>query len=207
MSKNINKTVSRSQIPSKYRASRPKIVQWLARWFLRFFGWKVEGTVPPIAGNENLILIAGPHTSNWDGIFGFAAILGLDAKITFFGKYTLFNKPFLGRFLKYMGGIPVDKSKPGRGLTDVAIENMKKLNGSLIAISPEGTRAKTKKMRSGFLRIAKAVEGQIFLGAFDFSKKRIVLDKFYDPSGNNEQDLQWVRDYFMQYQAKHPENY
>ena len=207
MSKAGNKTVSRKQIPFKYRASRPKIVQWLARWFLRIFGWKVEGVVPPTAGNENLILIAGPHTSNWDGVFGFAAILGLDAKITFFGKYTLFNKPVLGRFLKYMGGIPVDKSKPGRGLTDMAIENMKKLNGSLIAMSPEGTRAKTEKMRSGFLRIAKAVEGQIFLGAFDFKKKRIVLDKFYNPSGNNEEDLQWVRDYFMQYQAKHPKNY
>ena len=207
MSKKSNKTVSRTQIPFKYRASRPKIVQWLARWFLRVSGWKVEGTVPPVAGNENLVLIAGPHTSNWDGIFGFAAILGLDAKITFFGKYTLFNKPVLGRFLKYMGGIPVDKSKPGKGLTDVAIENMKKFNGSLIAMSPEGTRAKTEKMKSGFLRIAKAVEGQIFLGAFDFDKKRIVLDKFYSPSGNNEQDLQWVRNYFMQYQAKHPENY
>ena len=207
MKKVQNEIVSRRQIPYKYRASRPKIVQWLARWFLRIFGWKVEGSVPSIAGNENLILIAGPHTSNWDGIFGFAAILGLDAKITFFGKYTLFNKPVLGRFLKYMGGIPVDKSKPGRGLTDMAIENMKKLNGSLIAMSPEGTRAKTEKMRSGFLRIAKAVEGQIFLGAFDFKKKRIVLDKFYNPSGNNEEDLQWVRDYFMQYQAKHPENY
>ncbi len=207
MSKAGNKTVSRKQIPFKYRASRPKIVQWLARWFLKIFGWKVEGVVPSTAGNENLILIAGPHTSNWDGVFGFAAILGLDAKITFFGKYTLFNKPVLGRFLKYMGGIPVDKSKPGRGLTDVAIENMKKLNGSLIAMSPEGTRAKTEKMRSGFLRIAKAVEGQIFLGAFDFKKKRIVLDKFYNPSGNNEEDLQWVRNYFMQYQAKHPENY
>ena len=207
MKKAQNKTVSRRQIPFKYRASRPKIIQWLARWFLRIFGWRVEGVVPPIAGNENLILIAGPHTSNWDGVFGFAAILGLDAKITFFGKYTLFNKPILGRFLKYMGGIPVDKSKPGKGLTDVAIENMKKLNGSLIAMSPEGTRAKTEKMKSGFLRIAKAVEGQIFLGAFDFDKKRIVLDKFYNPSGNNEQDLRWIRDYFMQYQAKHPENY
>ena len=207
MKKAQNKIVSRRQIPFKYRASRPKIIQWLARWFLRIFGWRVEGVVPPIAGNENLILIAGPHTSNWDGVFGFAAILGLDAKITFFGKYTLFNKPILGRFLKYMGGIPVDKSKPGKGLTDVAIENMKKLNGSLIAMSPEGTRAKTEKMKSGFLRIAKAVKGQIFLGAFDFDKKRIVLDKFYNPSGNNEQDLQWIRDYFMQYQAKHPENY
>ena len=207
MSKKSNKTVSRTQIPFKYRASRPKIVQWLARWFLRVSGWKVEGTVPPVSGNENLVLIAGPHTSNWDGVFGFAAILGLDAKITFFGKYTLFNKPVLGKFLKYMGGIPVDKSKPGKGLTDVAIENMKKFNGSLIAMSPEGTRAKTEKMKSGFLRIAKAVEGQIFLGAFDFDKKRIVLDKFYSPSGNNEQDLQWVRNYFMQYKAKHPENY
>ncbi|MDB2604338.1 1-acyl-sn-glycerol-3-phosphate acyltransferase [Gammaproteobacteria bacterium] len=207
MPKKSNKIVSRTQIPFKYRASRPKIVQWLARWFLRVFGWKVEGFVPPVAGNQNLVLIAGPHTSNWDGVFGFAAILGLDAKITFFGKYTLFNKPVLGRFLKYMGGIPVDKSKPGRGLTDVAIENMKKLNGSLIAMSPEGTRAKTEKMRSGFLRIAKAVEGQIFLGAFDFANKRIVLDKFYNPSGNNEQDLKWVRNYFMQFQAKHPQNY
>ncbi len=201
------RTVSRRQIPFKYRASRPKLVQWLARWFLKISGWKVEGVVPPITGKENLILIAGPHTSNWDGVFGFAAILGLDAKITFFGKYTLFNKPILGRFLKYMGGIPVDKSRPGKGLTDVAIENMKKLNGSLIAMSPEGTRAKTDKMKSGFLRIAKAVEGQIFLGAFDFDKKRIVLDKFYSPSGNNEQDLQWIRNYFMQYKAKHPENY
>ncbi|MDA9759624.1 1-acyl-sn-glycerol-3-phosphate acyltransferase [Gammaproteobacteria bacterium] len=207
MPKKSNKIVSRTQIPFKYRASRPKIVQWLARWFLRVFGWKVEGLVPPVAGNQNLVLIAGPHTSNWDGVFGFAAILGLDAKITFFGKNTLFNKPVLGRFLKYMGGIPVDKSKPGRGLTDVAIENMKKLNGSLIAMSPEGTRAKTEKMRSGFLRIAKAVEGQIFLGAFDFANKRIVLDKFYNPSGNNEEDLKWVRNYFMQFQAKHPQNY
>lgn len=207
MSKIKKEIVSRKQIPINFRASRPKIVQWLARCFLRAFGWKVEGAVPPVAINENLILIAGPHTSNWDGVFGFAAILGLDAKITFFGKYTLFNKPVLGRFLKYMGGIPVDKSKPGRGLTDVAIENMKKLNGSLIAMSPEGTRAKTEKMRSGFLRIAKAVEGQIFLGAFDFANKRIVLDKFYNPSGNNEQDLKWVRNYFMQFQAKHPQNY
>ena len=207
MSRTSKIIVSRRQIPFTYRASKPKVVQWLARWFLRIFGWKVEGVVPPIAGNENLILIAGPHTSNWDGVFGFAAILGLDAKITFFGKYTLFNKPILGRFLKYMGGIPVDKSKPGRGLTDVAIENMKKLNGSLIAMSPEGTRAKTEKMRSGFLRIAKSVEGQIFLGAFDFGKKRIFLDRFYSPSGNNEEDLKWVREYFMQYQAKHPKNY
>ena len=205
--KKINKVVSRNQIPFKYRAERPKSVQWIARWFLKLCGWRVKGKIPAVKANENLIIIAGPHTSNWDGVFGFAAILGLDAKITFFGKHTLFTKPILGRFVKYMGGIPVDKTKPGLGLTDIAIKNMEKLNGSLIAMSPEGTRAKTEKLKSGFLRIAKAVEGQIFLGAFDFGNKIIHLDKFYNPSGNIEEDLLFVRNYFMQFQAKRPENY
>lgn len=208
MEKNTTlKVVSRNQIPNRYWASRPKIIQSIARLFLRLFGWKVEGLVPELQGNENIIIIAGPHTSNWDGVFGFAAILGLDAKIAFFGKHSLFKKPVLGSFLKYMGGIPVDKSRPGQGLTEVAINNMKKLNGSIIAMSPEGTRAKTEKFKSGFLRIAKAVDGKIFLGAFDFAKKRIFLDKFYTPSGDIEKDLAWVKNYFLQYQAKRPENY
>ena len=208
MEKNTTpKVVSRNQIPNRYWASRPKIIQSIARLFLRLFGWKVEGLVPELQGNENIIIIAGPHTSNWDGVFGFAAILGLDAKIAFFGKHSLFKKPVLGSFLKYMGGIPVDKSRPGRGLTEVAVNNMKKLNGAIIAMSPEGTRAKTEKFKSGFLRIAKAVDGKIFLGAFDFGNKRIFLDKFYTPSGDIEKDLDWVKNYFLQYQAKRPENY
>ena len=77
-----------------------------------------------------------------------------------------------------MGGIPVDKTKPGSGLTDVAIENMAQLNGSLIVISPEGTRAKTERLKSGFLRIADAVEGKVFLCRLRLCKKKIVLDSF-----------------------------
>ena len=207
MSKRISKTASRTQIPFKYRANRPKIVQWLARGLLRAFRWKVEGLIPPVQGSENLIVIAGPHTSNWDGVFAFAAIIGIDAKISFFGKYTLFTTPILGRFLKYMGGIPVDRSKPGLGLTEIAIKNMSKLNGSLIAMSPEGTRAKTEKFKTGFLRIAEAVEGKIFLASFDFANKRILLDRFFNPSGDNDLDLAFTKEYFTQFQAKHPENF
>jgi len=207
MSKRISKTASRTQIPFKYRANRPKIVQWLARGLLRAFRWKVEGLIPPVQGNENLIVIAGPHTSNWDGVFAFAAIIGIDAKISFFGKYTLFTTPILGRFLKYMGGIPVDRSKPGLGLTEIALKNMSKLNGSLIAMSPEGTRAKTEKFKTGFLRIAEAVEGKIFLASFDFGNKRILLDKFFNPSGDSDLDLAFAKEYFTQFQAKRPENY
>ncbi len=207
MSENITKSVSRAQIPSKYWASRPKLTQWIGRCFLRVFNWKVEGYLPTVTENQNIIIIGGPHTSNWDGVFGFAAILGLDAKITFFGKHSLFTQPILGRFLTYMGGIPVDKTKPGSGLTDVAIKNMAQLNGSLIVISPEGTRAKTERLKSGFLRIADAVDGKVFLGAFDFSKKRIVLDSFLDRSGDYEQDIAYVRAYYTNFEGKRPENY
>jgi 1-acyl-sn-glycerol-3-phosphate acyltransferase len=200
-------TVSVNQIPHAFRAYRPKIVVFMGRLLLKVFGWKVEGMVPEMKKNENLVLIAAPHTSNWDGVFGFAAIIGLDAKISYFGKYTLFNQPILGRFLKYMGGIPVNKNNPGSGLVREAITNMEKLKGSLIAMAPEGTRSKTEQWRTGFLRIAEAVDAKIFVAAFDFDTKRIVLDKFFQPSENMQKDLDNLKAYYTQYGAKRPENF
>ena len=200
-------TVSVNQIPHAFRAYRPKIVVFMGRLLLKVFGWKVEGMVPEMKKNENLVLIAAPHTSNWDGVFGFAAIIGLDAKISYFGKYTLFNQPILGRFLKYMGGIPVNKNNPGSGLVREAIANMEKLKGSLIAMAPEGTRSKTEQWRTGFLRIAEAVDAKIFVAAFDFDTKRIVLDKFFQPSENMQKDLDNLKEYYTQYGAKRPENF
>ena len=199
--------VSVNQIPHAFRAYRPKIVIFMGRLLLKIFGWRVEGAVPEMKENENLVLIAAPHTSNWDGIFGFAAIIGLDAKISYFGKYTLFNQPILGRFLKYMGGIPVDKNNPGSGLVKEAIANMEKLKGSLIAMAPEGTRSKTEQWRTGFLRIAEAVDARIFVAAFDFNTKRIVLDKFFMPSEDMQKDLDNLKAYYTQYGAKKPENF
>jgi len=207
MTYKANITVSSEQIPEKYRAFRPKLVQLLGRYFLKIFNWRVEGSIPAVLDNQNIIIIVGPHTSNWDGIFGFAAILGLDAKITFFGKHNLFKQPILGKFLTYMGGIPVDKSKPGSGLTDIAIQNMSKLSGSLLAMAPEGTRAKTEKLKSGFLRIAHATEGKVFLAAFDFENKKILLDSFFEISGDYERDIAYVREYYTNFQGKYPENY
>jgi len=202
-----NKTVSPSQIPQVFRAYRPRFIQFLARLLLKIFGWKVDGNIPEMQENENLVLIAAPHTSNWDGIFGFAAILGLDVKISYFGKYTLFKKPILGRFLKYMGGIPVNKNKPGSGLVKEAIANIEKLKGTLIAMAPEGTRSKTERWRTGFLRIAEAVDAKIFVAAFDFKTKRIVLDKFFQPSDDMQKDLENLKIYYQQFTGKIPENF
>ena len=104
-------SVSNKQIPKTFRANRPKILQWLGRTVLSIFGWKVNGSISEEYAGKNLVVIVAPHTSNWDGIFGVATVAGLDARITFIGKHTVFRYG-LGSFLRYMGGIPVDRSKP-----------------------------------------------------------------------------------------------
>ena len=199
------KSVSNTQIPLSFRAHRPKALQWLGRAVLSFFGWKVCGKISEELSGQKLVVIVAPHTSNWDGILGVATVAGLDAKITFIGKHTVF-KYGLGSFLRYMGGIPVDRSKPG-GIIQDAINQIKEIDGSLIAMSPEGTRSKVKEWKTGFLRISKELNSKIILASLDFAKKEILLGKAFAPSGNNEKDIKDLKDYYSVFTPKHPEKY
>ena len=199
------KSVSNKQIPKAFRAYRPKALQFLGKLVLSIFGWRVKGSISEDFSNQKLVVIVAPHTSNWDGIFGVATVAGLDAKITFIGKHTAFRYG-LGGFLRYMGGIPVDRSKPG-GIIRDAIDQIKKIDGSLIAMSPEGTRSKVKEWKTGFLRIAKELNTNIIPASLDFAKKEILLGKAFVPSGNNEEDIRALKEYYSVFTAKHPEKY
>ena len=199
------KSVSNKQIPKAFRAYRPRALQFLGKLVLSMFGWKVKGNISEDFSNQKLVVIVAPHTSNWDGIFGVATVAGLDAKITFIGKHTAF-KYGLGAFLRYMGGIPVDRSKPG-GIIQDAIDQIKKIDGSLIAMSPEGTRSKVKEWKTGFLRIAKELNTKIIPASLYFAKKEILLGKAFVPSGNNQEDIRALKEYYSVFTAKHPEKY
>ena len=199
------KSVSNKQIPKAFRAYRPRALQFLGKLVLSVFGWKVKGSISEDFSNQKLVVIVAPHTSNWDGVFGVATVAGLDAKITFIGKHTAFRYG-LGAFLRYMGGIPVDRSKPG-GIIQDAINQIKKIDGSLIAMSPEGTRSKVKEWKTGFLRIAKELNTKIIPASLDFAKKEILLGKAFVPSGNNEEDIRALKEYYSVFTAKHPEKY
>ena len=84
-------SVSNKQIPQCFRANRPKWLQWLGRAVLSILGWKVSGKISEEFANQKLVVIVAPHTSNWDGIVGVATLAGLDAKISFIGKHTVFK--------------------------------------------------------------------------------------------------------------------
>ena len=198
-------SVSPNQIPQSFRAYRPKFIRWLGRSLLSVLGWKVLGRIGEEHTNKNLVVIVAPHTSNWDGILGVAAIAGLDARISFIGKDTAF-KYGLGAFLKYMGGIPIDRSNP-RGVINDAIEKIKKMNGTLLGMSPEGTRSKVEAWKTGFLRIAEGIDAKIIPASIDFSTKEILLGKVFVPSGENKKDIRDLQDYYKVFTAKHPEKY
>ena len=198
-------SVSPNQIPQSFRANRPNFVQWLGRSLLSFLGWKVLGEIGEEHTNKNLVVIVAPHTSNWDGILGVAAIAGLDARISFIGKDAAF-KYGLGAFLKYMGGIPIDRSNP-RGVINDAIEKIKKMNGTLLGMAPEGTRSKVEAWKTGFLRIAEGIDAKIIPASIDFATKEILLGKVFVPSGDNKKDIRDLQDYYKVFTARHPEKY
>ena len=94
-----------------------------------------------------------------------------------------------------MGGIPVDRSRPG-GIIQHAIDQIKEIDGSLIAISPEGTRSKVKEWKTGFLRIAKEMNAEIVPTSLDYSKKEILLGKVFRLSGDNQKDILDLKKYY-----------
>ena len=198
-------SVSNKQIPKTFRANRSRFFQWLGRSVLSILGWKVTGIITNDQAKNNLVVIVAPHTSNWDGILGIAALAGLDAKITFIGKDTVF-KYGLGPFLRYVGGIPVNRKNPG-GIIKDAIDQLKIRKGSLIAMSPEGTRTKVKEWKTGFLRIASEIKADIVPASLDFKKKEILLGEIFKPSGDNTKDILDLKKYYSAFAPKHPENF
>ena len=198
-------SVSNKQIPESFRANRSRFFQWLGRSLLSILGWKVTGIIKNDQAKNNLVVIVAPHTSNWDGVLGIAALAGLDAKITFIGKDTVF-KYGLGPLLRYVGGIPVNRKNPG-GIIKDAIDQLKIRKGSLIAMSPEGTRAKVKDWKTGFLRIASEIKADIVPASLDFKKKEILLGEIFKPSGDNTKDILDLKQYYSAFAAKHPEKF
>lgn len=121
----------------------------LLGWLFRVKGWQVEGRAPDM---PKFIVVGAPHTSNWDFVFFAGAVEQLGIDPSFIGKHTLFRWP-LKRFMYDMGGMPVDRSKPGGYVRSVirAFDQAKKM---ALVIAPEGTRSSTGKWRSGFYHIA-----------------------------------------------------
>ena len=135
----------------------------LAKWVLKLIGWKVVGQFPHHL--DKYLIIAIPHTSNWDFPLGILIRTSLDIDIRFIGKSSLFKPPF-GFLFRWLGGIPVNRLSRNN-FVDKMVEVIQREDKFITVIAPEGTRAKAKKLKSGFYYIAKGAEIPIVMIQFD----------------------------------------
>jgi 1-acyl-sn-glycerol-3-phosphate acyltransferase len=146
------------------------LLSWLGRTWLRVAGWRVIGTLPDC---PRLVVAVAPHSSNLDFVHVAAAVFALRLRVSFLGKHTLFHGP-LGRFMHWMGGIPVDRSAPG-DIADQLVHTFAQRDRLWLGIAPEGTRTAGTPYRTGFYRIAQAAGVPILPVYFDYARRCIGL--------------------------------
>lgn len=167
------------------------LLRALGRGVLRLLGWRVEGEVPDL---PKLVIAVAPHTSNWDFVVGAAAMFALDLRLAFIGKHTLFRWPF-GGVLRWMGGIPVDRSQP-HGVVGEAVDAFEAMDRRVLAIAPQGTRSAGARYRTGFLHIARGARVPVVLAALDYGERIVRLGPTLTPGEDVEADRARVEAHF-----------
>jgi 1-acyl-sn-glycerol-3-phosphate acyltransferase len=171
-------------------------------FFLKKRGWKI---VLKMGIPAKCILCVAPHTSNWDFVIAISLYKSIGGNPRFLMKKDWFFFPF-GNLFRYMGGIPVNRDKKN-SLTQQMVELFKKKDQLQLAIAPEGTRKQNSSWKTGFYHIALAAHIPIPLIYIDYGKREIGMEQIFHPSGNAEKDIQEIKDYYKNIQAKHPEKF
>ena len=175
-----------------------KDILWLiSKLFLWITGWKVVGAVPK---DKKFVMIAAPHTSNWDLPYMLAICFVLKARPYWMGKEQIFKFPFKG-LMKWTGGIPIDRSKTNN-VVDATAEIMKNSDELIVTIPPEGTRSKVKYWKSGFYHIANLSEVPIVMGFLDYKKKEGGIGEMIQPTGNLEEDMVKIKAFYQPIRGK-----
>jgi len=195
--------VNSQTIPEYHRAHRSSVAQWLGRSLLRLWGgWRVVGDVP---AQRRLIIAVGPHTSNWDFFICLAAMLALDMRIHWLAKHSVFRPPLAGLLVR-LGGIAVNRGKPEGMAADIAAR-LNQAEAMMIAITPEGTRKKVARLKTGFVRIARAADCPVLPLILDFQHRELRLHPLFWPTDNADQDAAAIRLLFATATAKIPANF
>lgn len=185
-------------------ASRGNVLtHTLAVLAMRLFGWRFTGEDFP--DERKFVLIVAPHTSNWDFPVGVMAMYAIGLRGTFLGKDSLFKFP-LGLLMRFLGGFPVDRASKNDVVTQT-VDLVSRLDRVIVVLSPEGTRKRTERWRTGFYWIAHKAGIPICPVAFDYSRKEFRFFPLFRTTGDVERDLAALRAHFSPEMAYDPVKY
>ena len=172
--------------------------------FLRTTGWKIEGALPAHAAK--CVLIAAPHTSNWDLPYTLMVAFALRLNIYWMGKHSLFRWPF-GALMRWLGGIAVDRGR-STNLVTASAQAIQAADGPLqLVVPPEGTRGRTRHWKTGFYFIALEARVPIVMAYMDYERKLSGLGPVFTPSGDVERDMAEIKRFYAPFKGKRADSF
>ncbi len=174
------------------------LLRRLALTLMWFFRWRMEGRLPD---TPKFVLIAAPHTSNWDLPVMLSLAFAFRTGMFWMGKDSLFRRPF-GAIMMWLGGIPIDRSK-SHNVVEQSTELFRKAESLVMVVPPEGTRQKVRYWKTGFYRIAESANVPIVLGFLDYRRKVGGIGPVVVPTGDIEADMETIRAFYANVTGKY----
>lgn len=181
----------------------------LAEKSLNLMGWELDNHWD--LNVDQCVMIAAPHTSNWDALYARLALkaLGVNVRLTIKDSYMKF--PF-GPFVRAMGGIGIDRSVKQEGqarpsMVQLMSDLFKTHPKLVMLVTPEGTRSKQEQWKTGFYHVAMTAGVPIALAYMDYAKKKTGVGKIVYPTGDYEKDMVEIMSFYADINAKFPEKF
>jgi 1-acyl-sn-glycerol-3-phosphate acyltransferase len=175
------------------------LLRGLSLAILKATGWKIEGALP--ANTPKCVMIAAPHTSNWDLPNTLMAAFALRLNIYWMGKESIFKPPFR-KLMMWLGGIPVNRER-ANNLVAASAQAIVDADAPLqLVVPPEGTRQKTRYWKTGFYYIALSAKVPIVLAYMDYHRKISGLGPLFHPTGNIEADMATIKAFYAPFRGK-----
>lgn len=176
-------------------------MRWLALFLLFCWGWKAEGERPDAA---KCVVIAAPHTSNWDFFFTICLVFVYRINARIMMKDTVFIWP-VGPVLRWLGVIPIDRTR-STNMVDQSIAAFARYGQLALVVPPSGTRSQVRRWKTGFYHIAHGAGVPIALGFLDYRRKRGGFGPMVAPTGDIDADMAQIRAFYRCVTGKHPAN-
>jgi 1-acyl-sn-glycerol-3-phosphate acyltransferase len=180
------------------------LLRWLSIAFLGLTGWKVVGKLPPDAAKS--VLIAAPHTSNWDLPYTLMVCFALRLNVYWMGKASIFTPPFRG-VMMWLGGIPVDRSQSSNLVADSSAAIARATGPLQLIVPPEGTRSGTRYWKTGFYYIAAGAGVPILMAYLDYEKKIGGLGPVFQTTGDIGADLLTIKAFYAAVKGKNADQF
>ena len=171
--------------------------RWLGRTTLAVLGWRMCGQLPD---QPRLVVVAAPHTSNWDFVLAMATAFALGVEIRWLGKHSLFRPP-AGALMRWLGGVPVNRGVRS-GVVAQSAAALRARDQMLLCVAPEGTRSKARQWKSGFYHIAREADVPICLCYLHYPRRILGLGPVLVPGDDAEADMATIRDFYRPFRGR-----